>query len=156
LIIGVGNDYRSDDAIGLVVARQIAKLGRRDFEVIEASGEGGRLIDAWDGFDAAILIDAMRSGAAPGVMRRVDVGSHPVPAYFSHRSTHAIGVLDAVEMARAMGRLPRSVLIFGIEGARFDAGDGLSPEVERAVPQAVEAVLGELQAIIKAKEQARA
>lgn len=156
LIIGVGNDYGGDDGVGLVVARRIAEMGLAGAQVIEATGEGGRLIDAWDGFAAVILVDAMRSGATAGAVRRVDAATSSVPAYFSHRSTHAIGVLDAVEMARAMGRLPERVVLVGVEGARFAAGAGLSPEVERVVPEAVEAVRREAQQIIEAEEETRA
>ena len=48
-------------------------------------------------------------------------------------STHAFGVADAVELARALGRLPGRLDVYAIEGASFTAGDSLSPEVERAV-----------------------
>ena len=53
----------------------------------------------------------------------------------SRGSTHALGVAEAIELGRALGRLPRRLLVFGIEGGSFDAGAGLSPEVERAVGQ---------------------
>ena len=140
LVIGVGNDYRGDDAVGLAVARRLRESPLLRVDVIEATGEGGRLIEAWTGYGAVVIVDAMRSTAAAGTVRRVDVTSEPAPAYFSHRSTHAIGVIDAVEMARAMGRLPGPVVLFGIEGAHYDAGTDLSPQVAAAVPAAVEVV----------------
>jgi hydrogenase maturation protease len=48
-------------------------------------------------------------------------------------STHAFGVREAVELARAMSGLPESLFIYGIEGKQFSVGSRLSPEVKRAV-----------------------
>lgn len=140
LVIGVGNDFRGDDAVGLAVARRLRESPTPGVDVLEATGEGGRLIEAWSGYSAVVIVDAMRSGAAAGTVRRVDVTSQAAPAYFSHRSTHAVGVIDAVEVARALNRMPGTVILYGIEGASYDAGAELSPEVAAAVPTAVEAV----------------
>lgn len=52
---------------------------------------------------------------------------NPIPADSFHYSTHTVSVAEAVEMARVMGRLPDRLLIYGIEGADFGSGDGLSP-----------------------------
>lgn len=143
LVIGVGNEFRGDDGAGLAVARRLSETALPGIEVIEASSEGGRLIETWSGFDSVVLIDAMRSGGPPGTLRRIDVSTESVPAYFRHRSTHAIGVLDAVELARAMDRLPRSVVLYGIEGIDYTAGTELSSEVRRAVEEAADAIRDE-------------
>jgi len=152
LVIGVGNEYRGDDAVGLAVARRLRESPMPQVAVTEATGEGGRLIEAWSGYGAVVIIDAMRSSAEAGTVRRVDVTSEPAPACFSHRSTHAIGVIDAVEVARAMGRMPGPVILFGIEGACYGAGAALSPQVAAAVPAAVEAVSREAQRLLQAME----
>lgn len=143
LVIGLGNEVRGDDAAGLAVARRLCEIAGPGLKVVEASGDSGRLIETWSGFDAVILVDAMRSGAAPGTVRRVDAMAETVPAYFTHRSTHSIGVLDAVELARAMDRLPAQMVLYGIEGADYSAGAELSPEVQRAVADAAETIRDE-------------
>ncbi len=53
-------------------------------------------------------------------------------------STHAFGVGDAVELARALGRLPARVVVYGVEGADFTAGAPLSAAVESAVEHVVD------------------
>ena len=68
-------------------------------------------------------------------MRRFDARSGPLPVRSLRSSTHAFGVSDAVELARALGRLPDRLDVYAIEGASFAAGDGLSPDVERAVDE---------------------
>jgi hydrogenase maturation protease len=69
LVIGVGNEYRRDDAVGLIVARRLRELSPRNVTVIEESGEGTNLMESWTGADMVILIDAASSGARPGTIR---------------------------------------------------------------------------------------
>ena len=68
----------------------------------------------------------------------------PIAREFFRFSTHAFGLAEAVELARALGRLPPRLIVYGIEGKSFEAGVGLSPEVGAAVQEVVERVLGEL------------
>ena len=143
-VIGVGNRWRSDDAAGLVVAGRLRGT-LPGVEVLEREGEPVGLMDAWEGEDAVVIIDAVSSGAPPGQLHRLDAAERPLPAELFAASTHHFGLAEAVELARALGRLPQTVIVFGVEGARFDAGDGLSPEVEAAVDQAAAAVREEVE-----------
>ena len=124
--IGIGNEWRHDDGAGLEVAR---RLGGRLLD-----GEPIGLVDALEGADEVTIVDAVFSGARPGTLHVFDVGSTPLPvALFGSSSTHALGLAEALEIARSLGRLPAHVRVVGIEGSRFDYGRGLSPEVEEAV-----------------------
>lgn len=137
LIVGVGNDFRGDDAAGLLVARLLRRnLQEEDLPgatILEQSGEGTALVEAWQGYDTVILVDAARSGAAPGAVHRFEVGDGPLPAVLAGRlSSHAFGVAGAVEMARALDRLPPRLVVYALEGKSFALGERLSPEVEEA------------------------
>jgi hydrogenase maturation protease len=140
LIIGVGNAYRRDDAVGLIVARRLRACGLENVTVREASGEGGALMDAWQDAQTVILVDAAQSGAAAGTLHRFDAQREPIPTQFLHYSTHAFGVAEAIELARALRQLPLRVIVYAIEGQNFGAGDELSPDVARAVEDAVEQI----------------
>ena len=131
LIIGIGNDYRGDDAAGLIVARLLQKK-HPHCTVIEDTGEGAALLDAWRGWQQVVLIDALRSGAPPGTIQRFDASASALPASLFAASSHAFGVAQAVELARALGELPRQMIVYGIEGLRFSAGVGLTPAVEQS------------------------
>jgi hydrogenase maturation protease len=148
LVIGVGNDFRGDDAAGLVVARRVAERDVNGIAVAEAPAEGASLIDAWDGTDAVVIIDAVRSGSAPGTVHRLSQRALTASADLFHQSTHAINVPDAVELAGAMKRLPKRLIVIGIEGKDFHTGHGLSQEVKAAFPDAVDAVLREATAML--------
>jgi hydrogenase maturation protease len=95
--------------------------------------EPSRLLDLWAGADHAIVVDAARSGAPPGTVRRFDATAGPLPAGITRSSTHLFGVADAVELARALGRLPAHLDVYAIEGQDFSAGTGLTAAVEQAV-----------------------
>ena len=143
-VIGVGNELLGDDAAGRAVARRLRSRLANGVRIIESDGDGTALIDAWQGAETVVLIDAVRSGAPPGTIHRFDAGTAPVPARLFHYSTHAVNVADAVELSRALGTLPPCVIVYGIEAGRFDAGAGLSPEVERAVEDVAERVQQEV------------
>jgi hydrogenase maturation protease len=133
IVIGLGNPFRGDDAAGLAVARALGD----DPRALVHEGEPIDLLDRWEGAGEVIVVDAARSGAAPGTVHRLDGLAEPVAA---GGSTHAFGLAETLALARALGRAPARVEVIGIEGEHFGAGDGLSP----AVAAAVRRVAGEL------------
>ena len=134
-IIGCGNFDRGDDAAGLLVARRLRAFGVETFgvEVIEQSGESFSLMDCWTGCEHVILADATAPSGAPGQVQVWNAHGDKLPEDLFPCSTHAFGVREAVELARAMNRLPRTLMIYGIEGKQFSFGELLSQEVERSV-----------------------
>jgi hydrogenase maturation protease len=147
VVIGVGNIYRSDDGVGLVVVRRLAERTLTGVAIIEESGEGTALLSRWTDAQSVILVDAVHSGAQPGAIHRIDVHAEPVPARFFHCSSHAFGVAEAVELARALNQLPARLILLGIEGGDFSAGESLSSAVERAATAVAEQVLEEIHAL---------
>jgi hydrogenase maturation protease len=141
-VIGVGNAWRSDDRVGLEVARRLKGRVRADVEILEREGEPTALIDAWDGADTVWVVDAVSSGAPAGTVHRLEASEQELPAGLFQTSTHHFGLAEAVELARSVGRLPRELVVFGIEGASFEAGERLSLAVESAADR-VATALGE-------------
>ena len=144
VIIGVGNEYRSDDAAGIAVARRLRALFSTGVTILEESGEGTALMEAWQGAAWVMLVDAVRSGASPGTIHRLGARAAPLPMGFFHYSTHAFSVAEAVELARSLDELPAHLVVYGIEGANFAAGVELSPAVEQAVEVVVERIAEEV------------
>jgi hydrogenase maturation protease len=138
IVIGIGNEFRRDDAVGLIAAR---RLQERGVPAKEHEGDLAALMDLWKQADGLILIDAIRSGATPGTVHRLDVSVAPLDREVFKSSTHALGLADAVELSRMLGTLPARVLVFGVEVGDLTAGVGLSPDVERALPGLLEEVL---------------
>lgn len=147
LIISAGNRYRGDDEAGLFVTRGLKTRSLEDVTILEAAGEGTALVEAWKNACAVILVDAVHSGAKPGTLHRFEADARPLPTGFFTHSTHAFGVVEAIELARALDQLPRRFVVYGIEGKCFEAGVGLSAEVEEAARAATERVLHEIKEI---------
>jgi len=141
LIIGVGNSYRSDDAVGILIARKLKDRVSDRVSIKEQSGEGTSLMDSWQEHDRVCVVDAVSSGAPPGSIHRMDASKEPIPSKFFSCSTHDFGVAEAIEMARALDQLPRQLQLFGIEGENFQPGEMLSAEVERAMELVVDEIL---------------
>lgn len=134
----LGAEYRGDDAVGPLVGERLRAAG---VDVLDCGDEPTRLIERFAGLDLAILVDAVRSGAAPGTVHRVEAHEGALPRDLGLASTHAVSVADALALAYALGRAPRQVVIVGIEGRAFGMGDPLTPEVERAIGVAAREVL---------------
>jgi hydrogenase maturation protease len=146
LVIGIGNPDRGDDAAGLAVARRVrAAATRRDVIVAELIGDQLALLDIWDGAKDVYVVDAVCSGGAPGSVYTFNA-AQSLEARFRHCGTHTFSLADVIELARALDRLPARLAGYGIEGAAFELGTGLSPEVEAAVEAVTSRLLAELKA----------
>jgi hydrogenase maturation protease len=145
LLIGVGNEFRSDDAAGLITARMLFHRIGDKTQIIEMSGEGAALIEAWKNMSAVILIDAVSSGAPAGTIHRLDASTQNIPSDFFHYSSHAFGVAKAVELSRELKNLPPRFIIYGIEGKSFHAGTVLSSEVNKALPVIIDLIVKEIE-----------
>ncbi len=159
LLIGVGNKFRQDDAVGLVIAEKFRnqlfpeiktpeittpEITTPEIKIIEASGEGVALMELWQDATTVYLFDAVISGSEVGKIHRIDAQIQTVPVNFFSYSTHAFSVAEAVELARTLNQLPPKLIIYGIEGKIFDCGIGLSPEVEQATEEVLQQLLVEL------------
>lgn len=140
LVIGVGNPERGDDGVGPVIASRVAALGLPGVRVVPAA-EPSRLLDLWEGESDVVVVDAVRGVAdARGRVVIIDADEQPLPTWAGPGGTHGFGVAAAVELGRAVGRLPRRVVVVGVVGRHFEDGAELSPEVAAAVDVAVGAV----------------
>lgn len=131
LAIGVGNPFRHDDAAGIEVARRLRDASVPGLEIHVSDGEPSRLIDLWKRTDTVYLFDAMAADEPPGTLHRIEIGDEPLPDHHRGSSTHAVQLGEVIELARALDRLPRRLVVIGIVGQAFHAGVGLTRAVER-------------------------
>jgi hydrogenase maturation protease len=161
-VLAVGNRFAGDDGVGPFVLDAVRDELPANVVARELDGEPARLLDAWDGLDAVVLVDAACSGAPVGTVHRVVAvaASGPPPARpadgtpvglalpATPRSTHGAGVTEALGLGRMLGRLPAEVVVIGVEGTRFSPGAGLSHEVSDALPAAIRAVRDEVRRLV--------
>jgi hydrogenase maturation protease len=143
-VIGVGNAWRGDDAVGLLAARRLRERLGPSVEVIDAEGDGLALLDLMEGVEHVILIDAVRGRGQPGTTIRLDLSVGSGWGTVVPCSTHAMGIADAIDLARALGRLPKQIILYGIEIESVDSGASLSGSVREGLDIVVEQVYREV------------
>ena len=143
VVIGVGNEFRRDDAVGLRLIAELAALELPGVRLAESDGEPAGLLAEWSGAELAIVVDAVAcEPTQPGRIHRTDSGDL-LPAAGTP-SSHGLGVPEAVELARVLDRLPGRLVVYAVEAADLELGVGLGPEVAAALPGLVDAVRAEL------------
>ncbi|TXI51250.1 MAG: hydrogenase maturation protease [Mycobacterium sp.] len=145
VVIGLGNDHRRDDGIGPAVAAALAADCPPGVRVLTCAVEPAAILDAWEGAELAVLIDAVRgSDAVPGRIRRCAIDELADPGVLS---SHGLNLSQTYELARVLDRAPQRVVVIGVDAADTGYGAGLSAEVAQAVPEATALVLDELSRI---------
>jgi len=154
LVLAIGNPDRGDDGFGPAVAQRLRGRVPPTVRILERSGDALALIEDWDGIPSVIVIDAMAPISEPGQVHRFDLTDSPLPIGFAPSSSHAFGVAETVELARSLGRLPRCLVAYLVEGEQFGTGAPLSSAVAEAFEDVAERVVVELSAILGAKGSA--
>jgi hydrogenase maturation protease len=133
LIVGVGNESMGDDAIGLHITSELGKRLRTDrgefpkIDIVAHCGDCLSLIEAWDGYEQVIMIDAARPSGTPGKITQFDVVKRQLPVECFSVSSHTLGIAEAIELARLLGKLPKRCFVIGVEAERIEASTELSP-----------------------------
>jgi hydrogenase maturation protease len=143
-IIGLGNPDRGDDAVGILVVRALGGRVPPEVALVVGHGDPLSILEQWEKFDAVILVDAVCSGSPPGTVQVFDGRRLPPTVRNGLVSTHGLSVRDVISLGEALGTLPETVRVVGIEAAGFEPGTPPAPEVQRAVAEAVDAVLEQI------------
>jgi hydrogenase maturation protease len=131
-IICCGNPWRGDDGAGLEAGLRLRALG---VDACVMQRDAFALVDEWTGVDEVILVDAIVSGAQPGTITISDVTQADAKIPPQACSTHLPGVAEAIALGRNLGRLPRRIVLYGIEAGSLAPSVDLSLAVARAVEQ---------------------
>ena len=144
VVLGLGNRYLGDDGVGLAVADELRHAHLDTGVVVRAHQTFDLwLLSEYAGASRLIIIDAARSGAAPGTVTEYGVVPHSGP-YGSIPGLHSLGLHDLADFAAQTGLLSCPLTIIGVEPKDCSVGEGLSDEVARAVHEVVALVNGNL------------
>jgi len=155
LIIGVGNEFKGDDGVGIHVARRIGKLNLSHVQISEGVKDGASLMELWKNNENVILIDAASTGGEPGMIYRFNASKKTLPAKFFRHSSHNFSVAEAVELSRKLAQLPPRLIIYGIEGQDFSDGIHLSDIALRASEYVLDLILQETKPSLQPLNQSR-
>jgi hydrogenase maturation protease len=116
----------------------------RQVDIVEEAGDGARLLELWKRSEFTILVDAVRSGCAPGQIHRFQADKSALPFGPFQHSTHAFSIPEAIELSRNLNGLPKKLIVYGVEGKEFGEALAMSPEVELAAHKLVELITLEI------------
>ncbi|MGD9518109.1 MAG: hydrogenase maturation protease [Armatimonadota bacterium] len=140
VVLGVGNELRSDDAVGVIVARRIADLSpMENVTVVEGHTGGLNLLFDLEEADWAIIVDALDLGTQPGTVAVFEADEADVRVVERAASLHHVSLADVLELARLSGLTTR-VTIVGVQPDSTLPGDRLSDAVANRVDELVDIV----------------
>ena len=137
---------RGDDEIGLEIVKRWMETHGDDYPEgqIEAAileSPGINLLGEIAGLDAAVLVDAVQSGAPAGTV--IQFGEEDLEVFGDGSgSVHGWGAAETLSLGRQLvpEDLPNEIILIGIEASVFELGEGLSPAVRNAIPEALKVV----------------
>jgi len=149
LVLGLGNDILTDDAIGLHVVRRLQGqlAGYPAIDIRETTEMGLALLDFITGYSGVVIVDSIQTGrAAPGSVHELDAASLQ---QLTGRTPHFVGVSETLALGKQLGvAMPAQVKIIAIEVEDpFTLGTALTPVLQAALPGIVERVAAVLQTL---------
>ena len=147
LVLGMGNSILSDDGVGIHVAHELAnQLNNPQVTVSETNTTGLGLLDSIVGYDKVIIIDAIQTekGQA-GKIHRMSTEDFSLTKHLS--SPHQINLATALELGKMLNlAMPKEITVFAVEAKDIVSfSEKCTPEVDKAIPEAVRMVLEELE-----------
>ncbi|MGE5159551.1 MAG: hydrogenase maturation protease [Gemmatimonas sp.] len=144
MVLGIGNPDRADDDVGVRVAARLTGHLPAEVTLVARSGDILALVEDWAGFDALVCVDAANPMGQPGRIYRFETADGELPERTSLTSSHAFGLAEAIALARELQTLPKTVVIYAVEGACFDGGSPMTPQVAAAVNEIAERIIEEV------------
>lgn len=152
LVLGLGNDILTDDAIGPRVAEEVRRALVHyppPHPVVATIAVGGlALMEALLGYERVVLIDALWQPAwPPGSLHRLTLDDLATLSPTLHSvSPHDTSLVVALDLGRQIGlAIPETLIMYAVAVSNIiDFGTEPTPAVAAAIPVAVAAVLAEI------------
>lgn len=146
IVIGLGNEYLSDDGVGIYAVRRVReRLGDCEGVAFEELAVGGlSLLDYIIGYDRCIIIDALSTGRPVGTVDRYSQStSQTIPRFTTSHQIDLSHVLGLAKLFHA--NIPHTIAIYGIEASDVTTfGTRCTDAVEHAIPDLVEMVANDI------------
>jgi hydrogenase maturation protease len=148
LVIGLGNPLMRDEGVGLAVVQRLMERSER-FPGVDFLEAGASLMGAMHrmaGRKKVLFVDCALMGAEPGTWRRFTPEQARSVKRLAGLSLHEGDLYSLLELSRRLGEFPEDVVIFGIEPAAIEMGEGLSDALRSRLMEYAQAVENELAA----------
>jgi hydrogenase maturation protease len=150
VVIGIGNILCSDEGVGVHVVNELKRMKLpSNVKVFDCGTNGMAVLEAMDGAEKAIIIDAVSSEKEPGTIYffMIEDLAKMEDRLLKLVSLHQFDLIATLKLAELTGayRMPHKVVIIGVEVKSLKCSLELSDEVKRAVPKVIEAIIREIE-----------
>ena len=153
-IFGIGSPF-GDDRAGWEVAQALAhSFDPSLVSVTMHDRPGAKLVAMMHGAQCVVLVDAVKSGAVPGTLHRLE-GQAIQRAVAGYTSTHGFGLAEALQLAEKLGDIPPHIVLWGIEIETAAIREEVGSIVRDALPGLIKAVEDEVGALQSIKFSAK-
>lgn len=133
VILGLGNELFSDEGVGVVASRRMAKMDIPDTEVIDGGTLGLSLLPTIESRDGLLILDAIvDSDLPPGTVVVYDGEDLRREARLLY-SAHQLGVNEVLAAADLAGVTPSNVAAVGMVPESLNTGYGITKTAEAAL-----------------------
>jgi hydrogenase maturation protease len=145
VVLGIGNTILTDEAAGV---RAVELLECRycvpdNVLVIDGGTSGMEMIEDLSNLDFLIVLDVVKTGAAPGTV--VKIAGDEIPVFFRRKlSPHQIGLPDVLASLELLDAMPKEIIVLGVEPISLELGLEMTVTVAEKVPTLVEMAVAEL------------
>lgn len=144
-VVGIGNLLIGDDGVGIHAVEMLGSMNLPSHvEVHDADSNMFLLLEAIDGRDKAIIIDAYENGSEPGTIKKFVIDTDALPDTDIKLSLHDMGFFDGLKMGQTADiKLPKEIVVIGVEPERLEAGMELSSKIKAVLPKILDEVMAE-------------
>lgn len=146
-VLGIGNVLMGDDGFGpsAVRAFDAAYDPGPNVEVVDIGTPGLDLMPWLYDADGVVIVDTVKSDAAPGTLRTYDKAAILRYAPSVRVGPHDPGVKDALHAVEFAGRGPAEVTLIGVVPVTVAMNTDLSSAVASAIPGAMAEIVRALE-----------
>ncbi len=146
VVLGIGNTILTDEAAGVRAVELLEQSYQvpENVLVIDGGTSGMEMIEDLSDLDFLIVIDVVKTGAAPGTV--VTIAGDEIPVFFRRKlSPHQIALPDVLASLELLDSMPKEIIVLGVEPVSLELGMEMTATVAEKVPQLVDMAVAELQ-----------
>lgn len=145
-MLGIGNPVLTDDGIGIIVAREIAKRHIPGVDIDEATASGIEVMEMMLDYRKIVIVDAtMFPDREPGEIMRLKEED------FSHTvhgsSPHGVNLTTAIALGRKTSpeRMPGEIVFIAMQAEDVSTfSEKMTAKVEKKLPDFIDLVVKEI------------
>ncbi|QBR84804.1 hydrogenase maturation protease [Legionella israelensis] len=148
-VLGIGSPF-GDDQVGWHVVNLLKQqIGPDSGQLLITACDrpGTRILELMRSADKVFLIDAVMTGAPAGTLHYLK--NEEIISFTNGLSTHGIGIIDAIEIGKALNELPKQIILYGIEIENVSKDFKLSKTLGRAIEETVDGLVKEIHDLLK-------